>query len=220
MDRTSWLEDKARLAEERMDTLFAPDYDEHWGRIEPTHARMVRKLLSLGGYRCKILDAACGTGKYWPMILDGERSLVGIDNSRQMLRKAQAKFPGVPVEKLRLQEISFEDEFDAIICVDAMELVPPEDWPSVLRNFHRALKAGGYLYITVETADREQVEAAFTAGTGLGLPLVMGEWAHEGGYHYYPELDHVRRWAGDTPFDIFEEAASDGYHHFLARQQT
>ncbi len=56
-----------------------------------------------------------------------------------MLRQAQAKFPDVPVEHIGMQELSLVDIFDGIMCMDAMEMVFPEDWPVVLRNFARAL---------------------------------------------------------------------------------
>ena len=36
------------------------------------------------------------------------------------------------------------------LTVDAMENVPPEDWPLVLRNLHRAVRPGGHLYLSVE----------------------------------------------------------------------
>jgi len=52
-----------------------------------------------------------------------------------------------------LQELPYTNLFEGIICIDALEFVPPEDWPPVLNNFHRALKARGNLYFTVELAD-------------------------------------------------------------------
>jgi hypothetical protein len=47
-----------------MDALFAPDYDEHWGRICPTHERMLGRFLDRCAPEGRVLDAACGTGKY------------------------------------------------------------------------------------------------------------------------------------------------------------
>jgi len=109
------------MAEVRMDTLFAADYDEHWGFIDATHHEMLNRFLNLCPPNGTILDAACGTGKYWSIILASGRSVFGIDQSQQMLLKAQAKYPGVRVEKLGLQEMHFTDAFDGIICVDAMD---------------------------------------------------------------------------------------------------
>lgn len=174
MNRATWLREKGRLAEERMDALFAPDYDRHWGRVDPTHEAMLDRFLSLLPREAPVLDAARGTGKYWGMILRSGRSVVGTDHSRRMLLNARAKSPDVRIRKLRLQELRFEDEFDGAICVDAMENVPPEDWPTVLGNLYSALKADGLLYFTVETASEGEVEAAFVAGKELGLPLVRG----------------------------------------------
>jgi ubiquinone/menaquinone biosynthesis C-methylase UbiE len=85
-----------------------------------------------------VLDAACGTGKYWSLILDSGRSVVGIDQSQQMLLRAKDKFPNQRTEKMGLQEIDFIEAFEGIICVHAMEFIAPEDWPPVLNNFSRA----------------------------------------------------------------------------------
>ena len=77
------------MAEVRMDTLFAATYDDHWGGYSnASHVTFVQRLLDLCPPGCAILDAACGTGKYWPMILASGRSVTGIDQSREMLNKA------------------------------------------------------------------------------------------------------------------------------------
>jgi SAM-dependent methyltransferase len=136
-----------------------------------------------------------------------------------MLRRAKAKFPQVEVQKMGLQELAFQDAFDGILCVDAMEFVFPEDWPLVLANFHRALKPSGYLYFTVEVAPAEEVEVDYQAGKAMDLPVVPGESAVEGGYHYYPEMEQVRRLVNDASFTILDEAVSVEYHHFWLRRK-
>jgi SAM-dependent methyltransferase len=139
-----------------------------------------------------------------------------MDQSARMLAAARAKFPDVPSEKRGLQDVRAEAAFDGICCVDAMENICPEDWPGVLRNFARALKPGAPLYLTVELADANEIEAAYATGLRLGLPLVRGEWAHEGGNHYYPELGRVRAWLVDAEFTVRAEETGDGYFHILA----
>jgi SAM-dependent methyltransferase len=89
-----------------------------------------------------VLDAACGTGKYFPMVLATGRSLLGVDHAGAALAIAAAKFSSVPTEKHALQELPYWEEFDGVMCVDAMEFVPPEDWPVVLEHFGRALRSG------------------------------------------------------------------------------
>ncbi len=219
MDRPTWLKEQRRRAEERMDTLFAPIYDQNWGGyINESHRMVLDRFLNLCPPGGTILDAACGTGKYWPIVLASGRTVHGIDQSRQMLLRAQAKFPDMPAEKLGLQEMRFVEVFDGIICMDAMEVVPPEDWPLVMENFHRALKPEGYLYFTVELIDAGELQDALRAARDRGLPVVEGEWAPEDRYHYYPKIEQVRTWAQAAGFAILEEAVGDDYHHFLARK--
>ena len=217
MERAAWLVERRRIIEERADTLIAPTYDEDGGTYSnDTHQRMLARFLTLCPPDAHILDAGCGTGRYWPLLLGGERTLVGIDQSAGMLQRAHAKFPDVPVEKRGLQELAAEAVFDGIACIDAMEFVFPEDWPPVVANLRRALKPNGVLYLTVELpeADLAEVNAAAVAA---GLPVVPGEYVKGGGYHYYPTIEQVRKWLDEGGFDILDETIGDYYRHILAR---
>lgn len=139
MNREEWIRERRRINEARMDQIFAPIYDERWGSyINLTHLQMVHAFLTMLPPTPHVLGAACGTGKYWTILVEADATLVGIDQSIGMLRRAKAKFPEVTVEKRGLQEMSFGDQFDGIMCVDAMENVAPDNWPRVLDNFHRA----------------------------------------------------------------------------------
>jgi trans-aconitate methyltransferase len=69
----------------------------------------------------RVLDAACGTGKYFPMVLVSGRRLLGVDNAGAYLAKAAAKFPQVATDKHDLQDLPYQGEFDGVLCVDAME---------------------------------------------------------------------------------------------------
>jgi SAM-dependent methyltransferase len=221
MERAAWLQEQRRLSEERMDARWAPIYDENWGAsISPSHRRFMQRFLSLPAPRGVILDAACGTGKYWPMLIEQGHTVIGIDQSQGMLSRARAKFPNVSAEKLGLQEMRYRERFDGVFCMDALELVFPEDWLPVLNNFQRALKPRGYLYCTVELAVAEETENAYLAGQQQGLPVVFGEWAHEGGYHYYPSIEQVKAWLHEAQFALIEEGAGDDYHHFIVRRES
>jgi SAM-dependent methyltransferase len=218
MERAAWLSEKRRVAEERMDTLFAPIYDDHWGgTIEPSHGAMLDDLLARLPPGGCVLDAACGTGKYWARLLASGREVVGTDRSAGMLDRARQKFPSVPTEQLNLQEIAYADEFDAIICIDSLELVPPEFWPLVFGNLRRALRQDGLLYFTVELIAPDLLQASQVSAQEQGLPIVPGEYAHEEGYHYYPDLDQVRTWTHNAGFAVLEEQTGDDYKHFLAQ---
>jgi SAM-dependent methyltransferase len=218
MNRADWLKERRRLIEERMDRLFAPTYDEDWGtEISPTHQRFLDRFLASCSSRAHILDAPCGTGKYSPVFLAAGRSILGIDQSQGVLDRANSKFPHVPTQKLGLQEMAFDAEFDGAICMDAMEYVFPEDWLTVLGNFHRALKPGASFYFTVELPDEEEMREAVPAARALGIPVVEGEYALDGAYHYYPPLPQIRVWLQEAGFHLLEEDVGDEYRHFLVR---
>ena len=167
-----------------------------------------------------MLDAACGTGKYFAMVTEAGRRVVGTDQSTGMLARARARFPGVPLEKVGLQELAFDGEFDAVMCIDAMENIPPEDWPRVLANLRRALRGGGHLYLTVEEVDDQELDALFAEATAQGLPVVRGEESGAG-YHYYPSRDQVAAWLEDAGLEVVaqEHSPGDGYGylHLLTR---
>jgi SAM-dependent methyltransferase len=227
-DRRAWLRNLRRVNEQQEDALAA-DFDTHWGQIEPTHRAFVERFLQLLPPAGRVLDAACGTGKYFPMVLASGRRLLGVDHAGAYLANAAAKFTQVPTDQHDLQDLPYRDEFDGVLCVDAMEFVPPEDWPVVLERFRRAQRPGGWLYLTVELAREDQVRPANQAARSSGLPVVDGEviWEEpDGYYHHYPSLQQVRAWLADAGFAIVEEAEGPwhaegyAYHHVLARLEV
>jgi SAM-dependent methyltransferase len=226
MNRHDWLKLKRHSTEECYDRLWASIYDDNWGStIDPVHQRFVTDLANACPETGSILDAACGTGKYWPILLASGRRFTGIDQSRAMLDRATRKYPQVRAKKFGLQEMNFQEAFDLILCIDAMEMIFPEEWPKVLSNFHRALKQDGQLYFTVEIAPHEMIESDFKAAIDLGLPVVYGESVfatvegeEDGGYHFYPAMEQVRIWITEAGFTIKEEAEANDYHHFWVKK--
>jgi SAM-dependent methyltransferase len=224
-DRGAWLRNLRRV-DERQEDALAGEFDAQWGEIEPMHHGFVEQFLSRLPSDGRVLDAACGTGKYFPMVLASGRRLVGVDHAGALLANAAAKFPQVPTEQHDLQDLPYRAEFDGVLCVDAMEFVPPEDWPPVLERFRRALRPVGWLYLTVELAPADRVRAANQAARERGLPVVEGEVIREGPdgyYHHYPNMGQVRAWLAGAGFTIQEEAEGPwhqegyAYHHVLAR---
>lgn len=224
MDRAAWLREMRRGCEEQYNTVWAPLYGEEKAGLYSniTHQQFIREFLDLLPQRSTILDAACGAGRYTPFLLEKGHSIIGIDQSQGMLACARAKFPGVPFEKVGLQEITYHEMFDGVICMDAMENVCPEDWTLVLTNFQRALKSHGYLYFTAETienADENEIQQAFERAQEAGLPVVYGEWPDEEVYHYHPTNQQVKEWVQRAGFEILKEGNGERwYYHILVRK--
>jgi SAM-dependent methyltransferase len=222
MDRRAWLDDQRVQTEERYDRLYSPTYDDDDSPITPTHRRFVEKVIDSCPPGGAILDAPCGTGRYFEMVLAAGRTVVGLDQSAGMLARARAKHPEVVLEKVGLQELEFDGAFDAAMCIDAMEYVFPEDWPRVLAKLHRAVRGNGLIYLTVEQIDAAEIASVFAEATAEGLPVVHGENIRRGGgYHYYPTRDRVSRWLAAEGLEIVDEdvsrARTFGYLHIVAR---
>jgi SAM-dependent methyltransferase len=221
MDRNAWLKDMRRQAEEKYNRLWAPEYGEKYGRYpNSTHIKFIQKFLRLVPRGSALLDAACGAGRYFDTLTEAGYTVVGIDQSAGMLERARSLHPGITVEKMGLQELSYSEAFEGAVCIDAMENVFPEDWPLVLGNLQRALKGRGFLYFTVEIADEPHVMKAYLEARKAGLPVIMGEWPGEESYHYYPSMQLVRGWIRQAGFSLMEEGEGDEYQHFIVRKMA
>lgn len=218
-DRRAFVAERRRASTHRFDTLHSPHYDENWGTISPSHAAFVDRFTTLIQPGGAVLDAACGTGKYWPTLLAAGLRITGTDQSAGMLAQARNKHPEVPAQVLPLQNLTeagdLRGRFDGLLCVDALENVAPEDWPSVASGLASVLKPQAPAYVTVEVhagplpppADPRQVPGeAFEGGT-------------LGGYHYYPGRDRAVDWLTAAGFGVEDEQEADYYQHFLLRRR-
>jgi SAM-dependent methyltransferase len=220
MDRQAWL-DQRRAAVLASYDQDAATYDDH-GYPATAQKDWVARLLRACPPAATILDAPCGTGQYFPLVAVAGHRVLGADQSAGMLAQARARGIAIALDQVRLQDLPYDSEFDAIMTVDAMEHIPPEDWPLVLANLHRAARPGGLVYLTVEEVAAPVIEDAFATLTQRGLPAVRGEVTdgNVGGYHYYPGRDQVTalfQAAGLQTLDEgFNQEEDDwGYRHFL-----
>ena len=138
MDRHAWLTER-RAATVAAYDAEAAEYDEHPYPAD-MQAGYVERLLATCPPGGRVLDAPCGTGRYFTQVVAGGRHVVGIDQSSGMVAHALARGNAQTVSQVGLQELAFEREFDCVMCIDAMEHICPEDWPAVLANLHRALR--------------------------------------------------------------------------------
>jgi ubiquinone/menaquinone biosynthesis C-methylase UbiE len=221
MDRKAWLAERRAAVVAAYDA-GAPTYDEN---EYPSDAQRewVGRLLHLVPPGGAVLDAPCGTGKYFPMVAGAGQRVAGIDQSAGMLAQARARGIAYSLAHTALQDLSYVHEFDAAVTIDAMENIAPEDWPLVLANLHRAVRPGGLLYVTVEEVAGPHIEQAYQSLSARGLPAVPGEIVEgdTAGYHYYPGREQAVGWFAAEGLTILDEdfgqEDSWGYRHFLLR---
>jgi SAM-dependent methyltransferase len=130
----------------------------------------VARALGLIRPGAMVLDAPCGTGKYFPAVAAAGHQVAGTDQSAGMLARARQRGIAVRLDQVALQDLSYAREFDAVLTVDAMENIPPEDWPLVVANLHRAVRPGGVLYLTVEEVEQAKIDQAFQRLSARGCP--------------------------------------------------
>ena len=224
MDRAAWLAERQAATRAEYDA-DAAGYEGH-DYPRDTQVAYVARVLEACPPGGLLLDAPCGTGRYFAQIRAAGRRIVGADQSAGMLAEAEAKGLAEQLLRVALQDLELEDAFDAVLTIDGMENVPPEHWPRVLANLRRAALPGALLYLTVEElADPGVVADARSALVASGVPAVAGE-VTEGevaAYHFYPDRDRVLAWIADAALTVVEErfvAATDdwGYRHFLLRR--
>lgn len=224
MDRAGWLaERQAAVVDAYDDEAAGYDLNEY-----PTtsHARFVERLLGTCPGGGVVLDAPCGTGRYFAQVAASGRRVIGVDQSPGMLREAAKRGVAVRLVHTDLQHLDLDGVADASMTIDAMENIPPEEWPLVLANLRRAVTPGGHHYLTIEVIEDAAIDDAFAELSGRGLPVVRGE-VIEGdvaGYHFYPSTEQIDRWLADATLHVeaeaYDQEADDwGYRHLLLRQR-
>ena len=133
----------------------------------------------------RILDAACGPGKYAEILLGRGAIVTGFDSSPKMVKLAKERNKGNG--EFFLHDLSepmkiIEDEsHDTVICALAMHYL--ENWNPTLKEFCRVLKPGGSLVISIEHPFFEylyfkskkyfKVEAVQATWSGFGKRIKM-----------------------------------------------
>jgi 2-polyprenyl-3-methyl-5-hydroxy-6-metoxy-1,4-benzoquinol methylase len=223
VDRAAWLAERRQAVIADYDH-FAPTY-ETVDYPRDVQAERVKRLAASCPAGGAVLDAGCGTGRYFPVLAAAGLRITGVDQSAGMLAQARARRLAEELGHVDLEDLSFDAAFDAVLCVDALENVPPEAWPAVARNLGAAVRSGGQVYVTVEEIADADIDRAHTSLIARGLPAVRGEVV-EGdvaGYHHYPGRAQALRWLEDAGLDLIDEQLSEhegwAYRHLLLRRR-
>jgi len=221
MERQVWLAERRAALVDVYDAEAAAygEGPQPWD-VQRAWVARVLGLIPPGGV---VLDAPCGTGKYFAMLAAAGHRVAGADQSAGMLARARARGIAFSLERISLQDLSYDGRFDAVLTIEAMQHIPPEDWPGVLANLRRAVRRGGLVYLTVQELEQHHIQRAFESLRARGLPAVRGELV-EGdtpGYHYFPGRAQAADWFGRQGLVIVDEGFwrgnGWGHHHFLLR---
>ncbi|MFW9908892.1 MAG: class I SAM-dependent methyltransferase [Candidatus Thorarchaeota archaeon] len=137
---------------------IARQYDEYRESFNnETELNEFMSLLKPGG---PILDAGCGSGVVARILVDKGFQVTGIDISLKMLELAKSLVPEATFEVGDMTALQFEDDsFDGIVSTYAVFHIPREEHFGLFQDFHRMLKKGGALLLSIGSKESGADEA-------------------------------------------------------------
>jgi hypothetical protein len=150
-------------------------------------------------------------------VLDAGRQVVGTDQSVGNACPREGEHPDVQLEHVGLQELAFEEEFGAAMCVDAMDTCRPRTGRAssdpAATSTSRSRRSTDESSIVCSPKRRKRASSPFMARMSAQIAASTTTT---------PDREHVRRWLVDAGFALVDEADEgfDGYSHHHLLVQT
>ena len=156
-------------------------YDEKHAFVSKYGEDLVDLLAPQSGEN--ILDLGCGTGYLTHLISESGAKVIGIDNSQEMINRAQHQYPGIDFRLLSAEDFDFKESLDAIFSNATLHWVLEK--MSVIECMYDSLKTGGRL--VMEMGGKGNVNSIVTT---LKNTLLQHGFVKEAGINiwYFPSL--------------------------------
>lgn len=130
-----------------------------------------------------ILDLGCGTGYLTQLISESGANVIGIDNSTEMVDKAQHQYPGIDFRIMNAEDFDFKQSLDAIFSNATLHWVLNKQ--RAVECMYDSLKTGGRLVL--EMGGKDNVNGIIVA---LKNSLLKHGYVKEAGINtwYFPSL--------------------------------
>jgi demethylmenaquinone methyltransferase / 2-methoxy-6-polyprenyl-1,4-benzoquinol methylase len=203
-------------------TLFAPlgpTYDRYASLLSfGQDPRWRRELVSHveAGPGDRVLDVATGTGAVAREVIARTRcTVVGLDQSPEMLAEARRRLPGVELIQGTADELPFPDaSFDALTFTYLLRYVP--DPAATLRELARVVKPGGTVSSLEFGLPRGVWRPLWELYVRVGLPLagrVISPGWHEVGSFLGPSIrDFYAEYPLGRVLDLWRAAGIGDVH--------
>lgn len=136
------------LVKKNYDSI-AEDFNQTRKGLQWSKLSEVTKQVGDGDY---LLDAACGNGRLLDELQDKKINYLGVDNSVELIRRAQKNYPEHEFQVndlLSLQELA-DGSFDWVFCIAALHHLPGKDLRlKTLENLKAKMKKNGKMVISV-----------------------------------------------------------------------
>jgi len=99
------------------------------------------------GEGLRVLDVGCGTGHHLADLRGRGFEVAGADGSEEMVARARAGNPDVPIERADVESLPFPSgAFDVVLCIEVLRYL--QDPSGCLREMARVLRPGGISLVT------------------------------------------------------------------------
>ncbi len=102
----------------------------------------------------KVLDIGCAVGLDLKIFREEGFMPVGVDFSREMVKFARKRNPGLRVIEGNFMTIDFNEQFDAVFAQSFIHLFPKKESEKVLQKIYSLLKKGGVAHVTTSKSQR------------------------------------------------------------------
>jgi SAM-dependent methyltransferase len=162
--------------------IWSRSYDQPGNGAFPLEEPFVLRILDALPVG-RVLDAACGTGRYARHLARRGHDVVAVDSSAEMLAVARAATPGADFVVGALESLPLEDSsVDAVVC--ALALTHVCDLAPVMAEFARVLRPGGHLVISNMHACATLFGSIPRLVAADGRPARIASYRHETGDYF------------------------------------
>ena len=140
---------------------FYKDISSYYEKIFPLNEKIVEFLNDEFQGKMKILDLACGDGKYSNALLTPGRDVTGVDIDTGMLAEAELRFGNTPHIKflrgdmLKISTLFQKNEFDGVFCIgnSLVHLTSAESIQKALKEASTVLQEKGKFIVQIVNYD-------------------------------------------------------------------
>ncbi|MBI4098799.1 MAG: class I SAM-dependent methyltransferase [Candidatus Magasanikbacteria bacterium] len=212
----------------------SPEYwDRHWSfnklRMEDLRREITRKhydflvlpvtrdYLSPGS---RVLEGGCGTGVHVYNLQRHGFESIGIDNAPETVRLAKEAVPEMDIRLGDVVHLDFPDNhFDGYWSIGVIEHFR-DGYDAVLKEMHRVLKPGGYLFLTFPYMSPLRRWRARRGQYLEMLKQVQHDSAPDGFYQFALDHRRVTKTFEANGFELIEEKPLDGWNGLAQEYPT